>query len=781
MCTLFPLLAEEEQSEEKTAENEPSLSIYSTEFNLSASDLKVLPNGGHVASLLEFLFQPAVLSNTDTGGFSSPERVQVSMFGESHKWQRWYFLGADISNPSSRGEPLIYMPLGVLENITTRKYAVSEANKNGIHLTAIKSERAQRFAELSLPFAVGGIPFIPRATADREPASDWGAPTQSRAFVFPSAEGRTLIPLGQEGYIFADAQTSERKFNTLKNPERTYSSTLLGTYTPRWVQNDSLFFSTQLRSRSAWGAEYFMDEKETLRETQYAALLNYAFDNTKSTGSLALGYAYRSTKMQSNFLNRSLINSLLTPPPTFPQDVHTLFWDASGFRKKELSWARIEYGTNSRLETEFRRALPNGSKMAENLYGTFFALTEYESATREANYLLRWQPFVRAQKELGKTTLAGGVNAHIDWGFTDAGTKFAFIHPAANINVKSQLGRSFFLAGALLHDTLGFSLEEVAFANKDSLSGTRYLWTDANGNQNGDAGELTNGTRTGGKYHSTAKNLQAPQKEELSLSFGYRAWMHWVLKVNTNARIYRNLLEVRYKEGASPGFNAVNNSTGIAVFNRVAGGNEIYQLTNQDTNAYYAHFEIQLARLPTDTSWIFQGSIGAYYGVGYTPHGLSAFYNDTGVYNESTADTNFRENRFGRLDNDRGYMGKIVFGYKFARVFSAVNVLRYRDGEPMVRDELVTGLAQGPIVVPLTERGGGVTGIGRHTYSFAWDLRLRYETLFVGNTAWAFLDIYNLLNSRTELAEYPLSGTSFRDPVEQGIERTVRLGLGMNF
>ncbi|HRP70057.1 MAG TPA: hypothetical protein PLY93_11040, partial [Turneriella sp.] len=296
-----------------------------------------------------------------------------------------------------------------------------------------------------------------------------------------------------------------------------------------------------------------------------------------------------------------------------------------------------------------------------------------------------------------------------------------------------------------------------------------------------DVGELSSPARTGGKYHTGAKALEAPQKEEVNFSFGYKGISNYLLQFNINARAYRKLFEVRYQDGSQVSTTASTAGAGVPVYNVIASGNETYTLTNMDKNAYYTHFEIAVLQLPSASNWIFHGSIGGYFGAGYSPQGLAAFYNDVGVYNESTADPNFRENRFGRLDNDRGYMGKIVFGYRFLKTLSVVNVLRYRDGEPMVKDRLVTGLAQGPIVVPITERGGGLSGVGRHTYSLAWDLRLRYDAALWGNTVWAFLDVYNLLNSRTELAEYPLEGTAFRDPVEQGIERTVRLGLGMQF
>ncbi len=328
---------------------------------------------------------------------------------------------------------------------------------------------------------------------------------------------------------------------------------------------------------------------------------------------------------------------------------------------------------------------------------------------------------------------------------------------------------------------MGFSLQEVSYLNKDSLSGTRYNWNDANGNGAVDSGELSTGARTGGKYHSAAAGLQAPQKEELNLSLGYEGFRHWRLELNFNGRIYRKLFEVRYADGTSPSFVSSTAGLNAPVYDRTGAGSEVYELRNAEKDAYYAHVEITLARSRQDSDWIFRAAIGGYYGAGYSPQGLGAFYNDAGAYNESTADPNFRENRFGRLDNDRGYIGKIFFGRRFAKVFTVTNVLRYRDGEATADYKVVTGLAQGPIVVPATERGGGLTGIGRYTYSFAWDLRLRFDTIFSGYAAWAFVDIYNLINSRTELFEYPQVGTAYRDPVEQGTARTLRLGLGMNF
>jgi hypothetical protein len=735
--------------------------------------------------LLEFLYQPAVMANTDTGGFARAENAQLAMLGESYKWQRYYLGGADISHPSRPGEPLLYLPLASLSQIEMNKYAALQSDRNGIQMAARDVASAASFGVLSLPMELGGPALIPRATADREPASDWGAPSVSRGFGTGTTEAHALFRMPASsgpGYIFADGYYARRFFNSLSRAENAGEATLLAAFNPNWLAGDRLNLALQARGRQNLQAEYFTPEAETLQSGQISALAQYNFVSDTAQGALALGYSYRSLTARSSGLSRSATDQLIQAPPLFPEKTHTLFFDASGFKRIPKEFADIEYGVNSRAELESRRSEPGANRLTEKLYGAPYAVTLYDGPASEANALLRYQPFLRAVRRSARYEYSASGNAHIDWGFTDAGTKLGFVHPAGKLAGRAYVGAStFFVGGALLHDTLGFSLQEVSFLNRDSLSGTRYNFSDTNGNGVPDTGELGSYSRTGGKYHAAAPGLQAPQKEELNLAFGYEGLKNWRIELNLNGRIYRRLFEVRYAEGSSPTFTASAAGGSITTYDATNRGNEFYELRNAEKDAYYAHAEISLIRLPENTEWIFRGSVGAYYGAGYTPHGLNMFYNDIGAYNESTADPNFRENRFARIDSERGYIGKVQFGRRFAKMLSVTNVLRYRDGEPFAGYRVVTGLAQGPQLLPYEERGGGLTGVGRQTYSLAWDLRIRLETAIGDAPAWAFLDIYNLLNSRTELAEYPVEGTRFRDPVEQGIARTMRLGFGMNF
>lgn len=784
--SLLPVMAQNEPAQnppaEKTAAPEKKLPV---PWSLTQREIGELPNGGHLGSLLEFLYQPAVMANTDTGGFARAENIQIGMLGESYKWQRWYLGGADISHPSRPGEPMVYMPLQALSQVSAQKYATANVERNGMHLTARDVQSAASFAQLSAPFEIGGPAFIPRKVADREPASDWGAPASSRGFAAGSFEATSLYRFPVESssaYLLADGFYARRNFNNLARAENAGEATLMAGLTPRWAANDSLSLVVQARSRANLSAEHFASEAQTMKSGQLSALAQYNFVSEKAKGALAFGYSYRDLAAHSSVLSRSAVDQLIQAPVLFPEKTHTTFIDASGFKRRAGETADIEYGVNSRFEFEHRSTSPGENRLNETLFNTAYAVTLYDGPAREANALLRWQPFIRAVKKSARSEFSAGTNAHIDWGFTDAGTKVGFVHPAATLSGRSYLGSSAFFAGAgVLHDTLGFTLQEVSFLNRDGLSGSRYSWSDSNGNGIAETGELGSASRTGGRYHGAQTGLQAPQKEELNLGIGYDGVKNWRFELNFNGRLYRKLFEVRYAQGASPQFTPSTAGGTIPTYDMTATGSEYYELRNAEKDAHYAHAEITVARIRGDSPWIFRGSVGGYYGAGYTPHGLNMFYNDLGAYNESTADPNFRENRFARLDNERGYIGKIIFGRRFADMLSITNVLRYRDGEAVAGYRVVTGLAQGPQVLPYEERGGGLTGIGRHTYSLAWDLRLRLDTVVAGNAAWAFLDIYNLVNSRTELAEYPLAGTAFRDPVEQGMARTMRLGFGMNF
>jgi hypothetical protein len=269
--------------ETEAAKSVPQLPGSAWKFDRES--VALLPNGGHVASILEFFYLPAVMANTDTGGFARPENVQVSQLGESYKWQRWYFAGADISNPSNPGEPLVYMPLHALASISAEKYGVANTQKNGYHLQPLTAESQKSEIALSMPLQVGGFAVIPPAVADREPASDWGAPEKARGYEPGSFEGRASYAFktgNSNAFLYADGYRKSRHFNNLKSPENAAEFTLMGAFNPGFVAGDELHTSLQYRSRANLGAEYWFAESQTLKSDQISGVTNYRFSTAKA-------------------------------------------------------------------------------------------------------------------------------------------------------------------------------------------------------------------------------------------------------------------------------------------------------------------------------------------------------------------------------------------------------------------------------------------------------------------------------------------------------------------
>jgi hypothetical protein len=312
------------------------------------------------------------------------------------------FRGADISNPSNPGEPLVYMPLHALASISAEKYGVANTQKNGYHLQPLTAESQKSEIALSMPLQVGGFAVIPPAVADREPASDWGAPEKARGYEPGSFEGRASYAFktgNSNAFLYADGYRKSRHFNNLKSPENAAEFTLMGAFNPGFVAGDELHTSLQYRSRANLGAEYWFAESQTLKSDQVSGVTNYRFATAKAEGTLALGYANRNTTLNSQALQRSAVDSLIQAPAFLPTATHTLFFDASGFKKVPGDAYDLEYGINSRIEFEHRRLSPPANQLSETLYNAPLAVTQYESSSAEANYLMRWQPFVRAQKE----------------------------------------------------------------------------------------------------------------------------------------------------------------------------------------------------------------------------------------------------------------------------------------------------------------------------------------------------------------------------------------------
>jgi hypothetical protein len=203
---------------------------------------------------------------------------------------------------------------------------------------------------------------------------------------------------------------------------------------------------------------------------------------------------------------------------------------------------------------------------------------------------------------------------------------------------------------------------------------------------------------------------------------------------------------------------------------------ESYRLRNETQLATYGGLEAEVHTAPHEKFYVH--ALGAaYLSRGRAPFGAFADRNDPGVIDEASATRNQRLHSMGRLDADRSYTLKILAGVKPVRGLSLGLAARYSDGQPFVRMVAAPNLPQGPVALMATPRGKV-----RHTATMSWDLRLRYETLALKPLGVTFVcDLYNLFNARTEIAEDPRTGASFRRALEMVPGRAVWAGLTLAF
>ncbi len=90
---------------------------------------------------------------------------------------------------------------------------------------------------------------------------------------------------------------------------------------------------------------------------------------------------------------------------------------------------------------------------------------------------------------------------------------------------------------------------------------------------------------------------------------------------------------------------------------------------------------------------------------GPTNPGDAVFENDPGVVGSLYMDPNTLVNASGRGFMDRAFLGKLQGTYRLPWGIEFAAIVDYNDGLVFARQLLVTGLAQGPIVIDATHRG----------------------------------------------------------------------------
>jgi hypothetical protein len=338
------------------------------------------------------------------------------------------------------------------------------------------------------------------------------------------------------------------------------------------------------------------------------------------------------------------------------------------------------------------------------------------------------------------------------------------------------------------------------FGNPNSLGGSEYQWIDRNLDgwfEPGEQGALL--MRFGGPYSSISSALKRPYADEFNVGGEFTIMRQSIASIHLFRRDEKDRIAAIDTGVPSQAFAPTSvldpgpdgivgtfDDQFLTVYQQNPGtfGQDRYLLTNPPGLRQLN--EGLLAEVRTEWRNVtFQASLVAEKSWGPTNLGNAFFENDPGVIGALFLDPNTAIHAVGRSFTDRAYVGKMQAAYHLPAKWSGMEVASttgYADGLVFGRQLLVTGLAQGPLLVPTTIRGSPEGG-NRAQYVLNWNLRFgKVFPLPVGRIT-ASIDILNVTNAGHRIQENDLSGPSFnlRLPVAIQPPRFVRFSLRYEF
>lgn len=340
------------------------------------------------------------------------------------------------------------------------------------------------------------------------------------------------------------------------------------------------------------------------------------------------------------------------------------------------------------------------------------------------------------------------------------------------------------------------------YANPNSLGGSVYQWIDRNGDgwfQPAERGALL--LRFGGPYSFISPSLHRPYADEFDAGAQFLAARNTVASVQLFRRDEKHrIAAIDSGLGASPsaftpvrvldpgpdGIPGTFDDQHLTVYQQdpASLGKDAYVLTNapglRDLNiGIVAEIGTKWRGLVLDAAFTAEKAWGP------TNPGNAVFENDPGVIGTLFIDPNSTNGVLARSYVDRAYLGKLQATYQLPSAWGRLeltSIANYLDGLPFARELLISGLAQGPFLVPTTVRGSPQGG-NRAQYLFNWNLGVEREFRLRPGRLALFAEILNVTNSDQEIHQSDLTGPAFNSRLPVAIQpaRSLRLGVTYSF
>ena len=358
-------------------------------------------------------------------------------------------------------------------------------------------------------------------------------------------------------------------------------------------------------------------------------------------------------------------------------------------------------------------------------------------------------------------------------------------------------------------------LAPLAFGDPNGPQAAVYRWEDANGDGRFDPAErglLVSRVGPGaadGALAAIDPELRPPRTREFVVGLEWSPGRDWLVRLTGFDRRERDLLEsvdvgvpvsgytVRYLEDPAGDIEGPQDDQLLPVYDRKPEtfGLDRYFLTNPAGHeSLHQGAELRIGKTLGSRLVLLAGVTASLTETAGANRNFRVSENDQGLMGELYDDPNADTHASGRSFFDRAFTVKVAAAYRAPGDWRLGVVARYQDGQPFGRLVVVPDLAQGPEAVPATPRGQIARGWAldeegryivpsghRFTYTLTVDARIE-KGLQLGAHRLALLaEVFNVLGTRNEVEEDPISGPGFRAPTAVQPPRSVRLGLRLDF
>lgn len=761
------------------------------EVLFSSKDLQLLPLSPSVWHALEKLWLPSVLYGAHTGGFNDIDPIIINSHGNSYLWQKYYLGLNDMTSAIAVGQPLVDISYYGLDAFSLNQHNGSYAQREGYRyfLKEAPKEKLGRnsFAHLSVPFSVGGISFVIPHTLDREPATQWRAPKETRWY-YPSlfASGGRFFHFknGRSAVFYVDSQIDYRKFIAINELQPSFRTTAYFSLSLERQQKINILYQGQYQAfeDARWG----LSKEQTSKAHKHTFVMQHqqkrlVHDQVFHHHTLA-SYQVHSTRANASQWSRSIEDQIQYGHANAPADRHGITIDhVSRFENFSFFQKTPQVKMNFLIPANFSFRVEN-FRIPQNVFTQTYkevglTVTKFDNNKPAFSFVLTTRPGFEIEQKGNIFDYSFHAGLAIETSGDQHVFHFLRLEPYAAFRSTLHFKKGGWrLHGSLAHEPVPISLVEVAFLNRRNLSGKTHLWNDANHDGKFQAGEEKNIiSNTGGSYHKSKGFLWGPSQQQLNFAVEKPLPQHWFLAVAFIGKIQNNLFTVANAGGFDNGYQLINraDAPGGKVYERNGKyGEEQFFLVNSKKPGYFASAELQVLKQKIHNRLAVQFSVGTYFHLVHTTIGNYPLGNDVGVYGEQSADPNSSIHTLARSAYDRGYIIKFQYLWQISRHVFFSGIIHYRDGISKTGIQVIEGLNQGIAQVMPSTRGGGIIGIGR--YAFFMDVDFRLTVKF--DTWNLFFDVYNFFHLRLELDEKLVEGRSIYDPLEMIPPRMIRFG-----